>query len=57
MNPVSDEAFDIFSLGEISECDSCGVNSDCESGTWSSPLVGNDIHVPPSFAEEVVGDG
>ena len=36
VNPVSVEAFDIFSHEEISECDSCGVNSDCESGTWSS---------------------
>ena len=32
VNPVSVEAFDIFSQGEISECDSCGVNSDSESG-------------------------
>ena len=48
--PVSLEAFDIFSQGDISECDSCGVTSDCESGTWSSALVSNDIHVPPSFA-------
>ena len=31
-NPVSMEAFDIFSQGENSECDSCGANSDCESG-------------------------
>ena len=57
MNPVSVEAFDIFSQGEISECDSCGVNSDCESGTWSSALVSNDIRVPPSFAVDVVGGG
>ena len=33
------------------ECD------DCESGTLSGALVNNDIHVPPSFAVEVVGDG
>ena len=53
MKPVSVEAFDIFSQGEISECDSC-VNSDCESGKWSSALVSNDIRVPLSFADEVV---
>ena len=35
MNPVSVEAFDIFRQEEISNCDSCGVNSDCESETWS----------------------
>ena len=29
--------------------DSCGVNSDCESGTWSSALVITDIHVLSSF--------
>ena len=29
VNPVSVEAFDIFSQGKISECDTCGVNSDC----------------------------
>ena len=29
-NPVSVEAFDIFSQGEISECGSCGVDSDSE---------------------------
>ena len=57
MKPVSVEAFDIFSQGEIPECDSCGVNSDCESGTWSSALVSNDVCVPPSFAVEVVGVG
>ena len=49
--------FDIFSQGDISECDSCGVNSDCESGTWSSALASNDIYVLPSFAMEVVGVG
>ena len=38
VNPVSIEAFHIFSQGEISECDSCGVNSDCESGKWSMCL-------------------
>ena len=43
MNPISVEAFDISSQGEISERESCGVNSDCESGTWSSELVRNDI--------------
>ena len=55
-NPVSVEAFGIFNQGAIPECDSCGADSDCESGTWSSALVGNDIHVPP-FAVEVLGDG
>ena len=45
--PVSIEAFDIFSQGEISECDSCGVDSDCESGTWSSALVSDDVRVFP----------
>ena len=57
MNPVSVEAFDIFSQGKISECDSCGVCSDCESGTWSSARVSVDVRVHPSFAVEVVGDG
>ena len=57
VNPVSVEAFVIFSYGEISECVSCGVDSDCESGTWSSALVSNDIRVPTSFAVEVVGGG
>ena len=57
MNPVSVEAFDIFSQEEISNCDSCGVNSDCESETWSSARVSNDICVLPYFAVEVVGDG
>ena len=46
VNPVSVEDFDIFSQGEISECDSCGVNSDCESGKWPSELGSNDIYVP-----------
>ena len=32
-------------------------NSDCESGTRSSAVVSNDIHVLPSFAVEVVGVG
>ena len=57
MHPVSVEVFDIFSQGAISECASCVVNSDCESGTWSSALVSNDIGVLPSFAVEVMGDG
>ena len=39
VNPVSVEAFDIFSQGEISEWDSCGGNSDGESGTWLSELA------------------
>ena len=46
MNPVSEEAFDIFSHGEMSKCVSSGVKNDCESGTWSSALVSNDVHVP-----------
>ena len=37
VNPVSVEALDIFSQGAI--CDSCGVNSGCESGKWWSVLV------------------
>ena len=57
MISVSVGAFDNNSQEEISECGSCGVNSYCESGTWSSVLVSNDIHVRPSFAVEVVGDG
>ena len=48
---------DIFSEGEISEFDSCGVNSDCESGTRSNAVVSNDLCVPPLFAVEVVGVG
>ena len=52
--PVSIEAFDIFSQ-EMSECDSCGVDSDCESGTWSCALVGDDIHVPLFFRGGGVG--
>ena len=31
------------------------INSDCESGKWSSALERNDICVLPSFAVEVVG--
>ena len=57
MDPVSVEAFDMFSPGEISESNSCGVNSDCESGMWLSALVSHDIRVSPSFAVEVVGEG
>ena len=48
---------DIFSHGEIAECDLCGADSDCESGTWSSAIVSSDILVLPSFAVEVLGDG
>ena len=54
---LSVEAFDIFSQGDISECDrnsghclcdnAWGGNSDCESGTWSRRLVSTDVHVPP----------
>ena len=51
------EALNIFSPEEISECDLCGADSDCGSGTWSSALVSNDILVHPSFAVEVLGDG
>ena len=47
VNPV--EAFDIFSHGEISECDSCGVKSDCGSVKWSGVLATNDVHVLPFF--------
>ena len=57
MNPVSVEASDTFSHGEISESDSCGVNSDCESGTWSSARMSDDFRVPPSFEVEAEGDG
>ena len=32
VKPVSVEAFDIFSQWEMSEWDSCGVDSDCEFG-------------------------
>ena len=56
MNPVSVKAFDIFSSGEISECDSECV-SVAESVMWSSALVSNDIFVPPSDAVNVVGVG
>ena len=47
VNPV--EASDILGHGEISECDSCGVNSDCESVKWSGVLATNDVHVLPFF--------
>ena len=57
MNPVSVEAFAENSQGEISECDSCCVNSGCESGTWSRAHVSNDIYVLPAFAVEVVEVG
>ena len=56
VNPVSVEAFDIFSQEEISESDSCGADSDCGSGTRSSALVRNDIHVRLSFAVKVLGN-
>ena len=49
MSPVSVEAFDIFSQGEISESDSCGADSACGPGTWSSTLVSFVISVPPFF--------
>ena len=52
VNPVSVDAFDIFSQGEISECGSV-----VEPGKWSSALVSNDKNVLPSFAVEVVGVG
>ena len=51
LKPVSVEALDIFSHVENSECE-CGVNSDCESGKWSSAQASNDIYVP-SFVVEV----
>ena len=57
--PVSVEAFDIFSQGEMSEGDSCGVcfvDSDCVLGAWSTELVSSSVCVPSSFAVEVVGD-
>ena len=54
VNTVFVEAFDIFSEGEISECDSCGGNFDCESGTWSCAHVSNGIHVLPSFAVSIL---
>ena len=54
VNSVSVEAFDIFSQGTISECDS-ECSSVAESGKWSSALVSYDIYVPPSFAVEVGG--
>ena len=48
VNPVSVEACDIFSQGEISECDSqCGSVS--MLGKWSRALVSNDIYVSPFF--------
>ena len=49
MNPFSLDAFDIFSQWEISERELRGVDSNCESGTWSSALVSDDIRVPPFF--------
>ena len=56
MNQVSLEAFDIFSQGEISERDSCGVDSDCEFGAWSGELVSSRVCVLSSSALEL-GDG
>ena len=59
VNPVSTEAFDIFSQGEDSE--SCGKSwgdlwdesgglSDCDSGTWTGLPVVTDVFVSPSSA-------
>ena len=45
MNQVSVEAVDIFSPGRISESDSCGADSDCGPGTWSSALVSDSVVV------------
>ena len=58
--PVSVEDFEIFSQGEMSEGDSCGVcfvDSDCVLGAWTTELVSSSVCVPSSFAVEVVGDG
>ena len=44
------EAFDIFSQEEMSEWDSCGVDSYCELGAWSSDLVSGRVFVPSSSA-------
>ena len=51
------EAFDIFSQGEMSERDSCGVDLECELGAWSSELVSSSACVLSSSAVELVGDG
>ena len=50
------EAFDIFSREEMSEWDSCGVDSDCELGAWSGELVSSSVCEPSSSAVELVGD-
>ena len=57
VNPVSVEAFDIFSQWKMSEWDSCCVDSDCELLAWSSELVNGDVCVPSSTVVELVGDG
>ena len=58
VNPVSTEVFDIIGHEEDSETcdswcdlwdDSCGL-SDCDSVTWTSLLVVNDVLVCPSSA-------
>ena len=51
VNPVSAEAFDFFSQGEISE--SCGNSwglCDCAPGTWTVLPVVTDVRVSPSSA-------
>ena len=54
---MSEPSLGVGSHGDISECGSCGVSSDCDTGAWSSALVSGDIRVLSSFAVEVVGDG
>ena len=57
VNTVSVEAFDIFSQVEMSDWDSCGVDSDGELGAWSCELVSCGVCVPSSSAVELVEDG
>ena len=50
LTPVSVEAFDIFSQGEMSEWDSCGVGSGCRTRVGSScrsvgSVAGSDVLV------------
>ena len=52
-----DEAFDIFSQGEIRSVIGVVSTQTVSRGTWSSALARNDICVLPSFEVEVVGVG
>ena len=53
--PFRMEAFDIFSQGKFRSAIRAVKTLTVNRVRWSSALVSSDIHVPPSFAVEVVG--